>query len=492
MKLIYSGNDYKYDTEAIMKLFLPAQSFEFVYDTYAEPAGDYAFMRKRVLRGAILLYVIAQYGGRKDKAVCRLPLEAEEECSERISRLLYEVMSRLTGIKSDWGILTGVRPVKQVHRLIAKGMSREQIFETLGSQYLVSEKKTRLAYDTAKVQQPILAEIEKGGRKNYAMYISVPFCPTRCSYCSFVSQAASRTEVKKLIPVYVDALCEEIRFTAEVMARLGMAPDSVYIGGGTPTTLSAEQLARIMKTAAESFDLSGVKEYTVEAGRPDTITEDKLAAIKENGCTRISVNPQTLNDEVLRIIGRAHTTEQFMESFKLARKLGFGSINTDIIAGLPSETPESFRATLEGLTALSPESITVHTLSIKRAAKLNSAEEKQEIMKSPAGEMVDLAAEMLSGCGYRPYYLYRQKNMIENLENVGWVKPGHESLYNIAIMEEVEPIIALGAAGSTKLIDSSGHMERIFNYKHPVDYNANIRLMLERKKEIEKFYGKEK
>ena len=494
MRLIYSGNDYKYDTEAIMKLFLPAQRFGFEYGTPADLSGDFAFLRKRVTKGSILLYALTQYGGRRDKAVCRLPLAAEDECSERLSRLLYETMSRLTGITSEWGILTGVRPVKQVHRLLARGMSREEVFAELSEKYLVSDKKCRLACDTAEAQKPILAALGKGSGKNFGLYISIPFCPTRCSYCSFISQAASGNAVKKLIPPYVENLCEEIRFTAEVTARLGMYPDSVYIGGGTPTTLSAAQLARIMRTAAESFDLSRVMEYTVEAGRPDTITEDRLAAIKENGCTRISINPQTLNDGVLREIGRAHTTEQFFESFELARRLGFGSINTDLIAGLPTDTPESFRSTLERLTALAPESITVHTLSIKRAARLNTGggEEKDEIMKSPAGEMVDHAAEKLYACGYKPYYMYRQKNMVDNLENVGWVKPGHESIYNIAIMEEVEPIIALGAAGSTKLIAKNGHMERIFNYKYPIDYNANFELMLKRKKEIEDFYAEEK
>ena len=501
MKLIYIGNEYKYDTEAIMKLFLPDRHFEFEYGGGLPEIGtncvrapdEYAIMRKRVLREHILLYVIAGYGGKREKAVCRLPLSEEDYCSERLSRLLYEAMSRLTGQTSEWGILTGVRPVKQVRRLTALGMSRDEAIKELKAQYLVSDKKCRLACDTAAVQQPILDDLESRRGKAFALYISVPFCPSRCSYCSFISQAASGNSVKKMIPPYVDNLCREIVFTAEIMGRLGMAPDSVYIGGGTPTTLSAEQLARIMKTAAGSFDMSLVKEYTVEAGRPDTITPEKLKAILENGCTRLSVNPQTLNDDILRGIGRAHTAAQFFESFELARRMGLTSINTDVIAGLPDESPESFRATIDGLTALSPESITVHTLSIKRAARLGAGDEQRSnVMKSPAAEMVDYAAETLCAAGYRPYYMYRQKNMVDNLENIGYVKPGHESLYNIAIMEEVEPIIALGAAGSTKLIGRDGRMIRIFNYKYPADYNAGLELMLERKKEIEDFYAAEK
>ena len=324
----------------------------------------------------------------------------------------------------------------------------------------------------------------------FGLYVSIPFCPTRCSYCSFISQAASGYAVKKLIPPYIENLCDEIRHTAAITEQLGMKPDTVYFGGGTPTTFTAAQLARIMETLAASFDLSGVLEYTVEAGRPDTITEDKLLAIKAHGCTRISINPQTLNDNVLREIGRAHTTEQFYESFELARKTGFDSINTDVIAGLPTDTPESFARTIDGLIALSPGSITVHTLSIKRSARLNSDGGKQEIMKSPAGEMVDRAAERLYESGYHPYYMYRQKNMVENLENIGWVKDGHESLYNIYIMEEVQPIIALGAAASTKLIDRrDGRLVRIFNYKYPLDYNNNFETMLKRKNEIRDFYA---
>jgi oxygen-independent coproporphyrinogen-3 oxidase len=296
-----------------------------------------------------------------------------------------------------------------------------------------------------------------------------------------------------MIPLYVENLCEEIRYTAEITERLGLKPDTVYFGGGTPTTLSAAQLERIMRTVSQSFDLSNVKEYTIEAGRPDTITPEKLEAIKANGCTRISINPQTLNDSVLAAIGRNHTSGQFYDSFMLAREKGFDSINTDVIAGLPTDTPESFKATIDGLIKLSPESITVHTLSIKRSARLNSADDKSEILKNPAKKMVDYATEQLYANGYKPYYLYRQKNMVENLENIGWVKPGYESLYNIYIMEEVQTIIALGAAGSTKLLDrKSGRLERVFNYKYPLEYNNHFDLMIKRKGEIEEFYAEKK
>lgn len=498
MKLIFSGNAYKYEIEAIMKLFLPAQRFEFFYGDPDDPAirsamnnDSFAFLRKRVTARHTLLYAYVNIDEKSAKTVSRLDSGADDDrCELELSKLLYLSMNKLTGISSRWGILTGVRPVKHVHRLLLLGMSQAEIFTELRQRYLVSDQKCSIAYDTAIVQQPMLDTLEKSGGRTFGLYISIPFCPTRCSYCSFISQSAQGASVKKLIPPYIENLCTEIRHTAQITERLGLKPDTVYFGGGTPTVLSAEQLARIMRTIAECFDMSAVREYTVEAGRPDTVTEEKLAALRENGCTRISINPQTLSDSVLQSIGRSHTTEQFYRSFELARRSGFASINTDIIAGLPGDDPESFAATIDGLIKLSPESITVHTLSIKRSANFNSDDRKHEIMNNPAGIMVDYATQRLYAQGYKPYYMYRQKNMVENLENIGWVKPGFESLYNIYIMEEVQTIIALGAAASTKLVDRrGGRIERIFNYKYPIDYNSNLETMLKRKDAIEEFYA---
>ncbi|MCD7741270.1 MAG: coproporphyrinogen dehydrogenase HemZ [Ruminococcus sp.] len=494
MRLIFSGNDYKYEIEAIMKLFLPAQRFNFSYDeknqTFEE---DFAFIRKKVTKKHTLLYVIVQIGADRRKHSIRISANADDnECEMQLSRLLYCGMSELTGISSKWGVLTGVRPVKQIHRLIDEGLDEDEIFNLLQAKYFVAPDKCKIAYNTALTQKPILEKIKQTQNKAFGLYISIPFCPSRCSYCSFISQSASGTAVKKLIPTYIENLCAEIKHTGKIIEKLGLKANTVYFGGGTPTTLSAQQLKRIMNTISESFDLSYVTEYTIEAGRPDTITEDKLATILENGCTRISINPQTLNDNVLEQIGRNHTATQFFNSFRLAREVGFTSINTDIIAGLPTDTTDSFKYTVDELVRLAPESITVHTLSIKRSARLNSKADKKSIMKNPASEMVDYATSRLYENGYKPYYLYKQKNMIENLENIGWVKPGHESLYNILIMEEVQTIIALGANGSTKLIDNDGgRLERVYNYKYPLDYNNNFEIMLDRKKRIEEFYAKE-
>lgn len=492
MKLIFSGNQYKYEIEAIMKLFFPAQRFEFSFADRGEKCeGDHVFVRKRVCRRGTLLYVYANVDGKGCRRSSVISADASDgECELELSRLLYRALSKLTGISSEWGVMTGVRPVKQVNRLLEKGMTKDEIFTELHEKYLVDSRKCEIACDTAFSQAPLLKKLLSDCGKTFGLYISIPFCPTRCSYCSFISQSASGNGVKKIIPLYVENLCEEIRYTAQITERIGLKPDTVYFGGGTPTSLSAVQLERIMKTISQSFDLSSVREYTVEAGRPDTITSDKLKAIKENGCTRISINPQTLNDSVLKAIGRDHTVSSFFESFKLARENGFDSINTDIIAGLPGDTVDSFKETIDGLIRLSPESITVHTLSIKRSARLNSAEDKGEILKNPAKEMVDYATARLYENGYKPYYLYRQKNMVENLENIGWAKPGYESLYNVYIMEEVQTILAMGAAGSTKLVDlKNGRLERVFNYKYPLEYNNHFELMLKRKKEIEEFYA---
>ena len=474
-----------------MKLFIPATLFKHIYtDSYEGVEEDYAFIRRKKCKGNTLLYVYVRYKNQtaRKSAVIKNDVEKyDNECELVLSQLLFKVMSKLTGIEAKWGIITGIRPVKRVHYMLQNGYGTKEIHDTMSERFLCSNEKIALAYQTAKVQESILKDMD---RRSFSLYISIPFCPTRCAYCSFVSQSIEKC--MDIIPEYVDNLCEEIKCTAKIVQKIGLKLDTVYFGGGTPTTLEAYQLDRIMKTIAESFDMSNVREYTVEAGRADTITEEKLRVIKENGCTRISINPQTLNDDVLKAIGRKHTTQQFFDSFELGRKIGFKSINTDIIAGLPTDTLDSFKHTIDRLIELDPENITVHTLSIKRAARLNQSED-EEILKNPAAEMVEYATNKLYMAGYIPYYLYRQKNMLDNLENIGWAKSGHESLYNIYIMEEVQTILAMGAGGSTKLVDlKNKRLERVFNYKFPLEYNKHFDIMLKRKNEIEVFYAKEK
>jgi len=301
--------------------------------------------------------------------------------------------------------------------------------------------------------------------------VGIPFCPTRCAYCSFVSHSVKKS--MKLVAPFFDALMEEIDATAAQVKALGLVPVSIYMGGGTPTTLSAEQLDILLTKLKTVFDLSAVRENTVEAGRPDTITMEKLEVLKKHGVSRISVNPQTMTDSVLEAIGRKHTARDILDAFAMVRQVGGMAINMDLIAGLPTDTPESFRSTMDAVMELAPENITVHTLSLKKGARL--MDEGGDI-PTPASvkEMVDYAHALLREGGYEAYYLYRQKNMSGGFENTGWCKPGYENLYNIFIMEELCSIIAMGAGGSTKLVRPDGKIERIFAPKYPNEYIANI------------------
>lgn len=492
MKLIFSKNDFKYEIEGVMKLFIPATLFDIEYAdagfSFADIQGDYAFVRRADQNDRVLVYALCRLAGKTAHKWAFLQSNTrdfENECELALCKCLYKCLSRLTGKIPEWGVITGVRPVKQVNRLLSVGMTDDGIRAYMKERYLCSDKKTDIALMTAHTQKPLLDSLDE---RSFGLYISVPFCPTRCSYCSFVSQSVG--SVRHLIPEYVRLLCEEIETTAALCEKIGIYPDSVYFGGGTPTTLSASQLSAVMDRIARCFDLSRVREYTVEAGRPDTITEEKLLAVKSGGATRVSINPQSLSDDVLKAIGRKHTVRQFLESYDLARKVGFECINTDIIAGLPADTEHSFENTVNTLIDKKAENITVHTLSIKRAARLNR-EGTGSALKNPAGAMVAYATDRLLASGYRPYYLYRQKNMLENQENIGWALSGKESLYNIYIMEEVQTIIALGAGGSTKLVDKKGgRLERVFNYKYPGEYITGFEEMIRRKGRIGDFYAK--
>ena len=389
----------------------------------------------------------------------------------------FELLVNRTGITPPWGLLTGIRPVKKVIDLIRQGKSEEEIYSQLGERYLVAPKKLKLAYDTAVNQLPILDRIDSSA---VSLYVSIPFCPTRCSYCSFVSH--SMDSAIKLMPDYISALCRELEIVGRIVKETDTKIDTIYFGGGTPTSVSAEELRTIMEAVERNFDLDKVREYSVEAGRPDTITEEKLRVIKALGAGRISVNPQTLNDEVLKVIGRKHSGEDAVKAFELARKVGFQNINTDLIAGLPTESADSFRNTLDRMIELDPESITVHTLTIKRSASL--FETGSENSSNPAAEMVDYSIPALMSHGYLPYYMYRQKNTVDNLENVGYAKKGFESYYNIFIMDETQTILGAGCAASTKLVYPDGKISRIHNYKFPYEYIRSFDKLMEKKEEV--------
>lgn len=402
----------------------------------------------------------------------------------QMATLLYKLLREYTGISLSWGLLTGVRPIKLLRRL-KEETGEERAKEYFSDSLLVSNEKLNLAAVTCVNEEKILNMSKKD---SFSLYISIPFCPTRCSYCSFVSQSVEKA--KHLIPKYVELLCKEIEYTGKIAKDLNLRLESVYMGGGTPTTLEAGDLRKILSTVRACFDMSTCREFTVEAGRPDTITEEKLIALKESGCDRLSVNPQTLSDEVLQNIGRKHTVEAFYRSFELARKVGFEHINTDLIAGLPGDTVNSFNKTIEGICKLSPESITVHTLSMKRSSKLTG--DNVQILRDDSlrvTSMLDNAYTSMTECGYAPYYLYRQSRMLGNMENTGWAKPGYEGIYNVFIMDETHTILACGAGAVTKLRNpDSEDLERIFNFKYPYEYNARFDELMKRKDGISAFY----
>lgn len=399
-----------------------------------------------------------------------------------MGRLVYKLLSRFCRRKLPWGILTGIRPVKLFSGFADK-YGEEEAERRFRETYLVSDEKIEVAKRVRHNQAAILSACDK---RSLSLYVSIPFCPTRCSYCSFVSQSIEKA--KKLTEDYIPLLLSEIRYTAELSRELGLELMSVYIGGGTPTTLSAGQLDILLSEIRADFDFSRCKEFTVEAGRPDTVTREKLLTLKKHGVTRISINPQTFNDSVLEHIGRRHTSQQTIDAYLLARETGFDNINMDLIAGLTTDTPESFERTVDIVSGLDPESVTVHTLAVKRSARLSSADAVKE--HGYTAEMLAYAASKLSAGGWEPYYLYRQSKMLSNLENIGWAKKGFFSPYNIYIMEETHSIFACGAGAVTKLRDTdSDYLERIFNFKFPYEYISRFDEMIQRKERIKSFYG---
>lgn len=480
MKILFNGHDFKYEVEATVKLFVPSR-FTFHYDI-TDTDGDMVMSQLKKGRRFTYLFAYCRINGSIARKAYKISNEDADKnnCEHEICRLIYLCLQKITGITPPWGLMTGIRPVKKMSDLIENGMNREQAFKALKDTYMVSDKRLELAYMTALNQMPLLKQIDSN---TVSIYISIPFCPSRCSYCSFVSHSIE--SAKKLIPDYIRFLCREIEILGKIINDLNLKIDTVYFGGGTPTSIEASQLEIIMKTLSESIDISKVREYNVEAGRADTITLEKLKVIKENGATRISVNPQTLNNEVLKIIGRNHTAEDTIGAFYSARNLGFDNINMDLIAGLPGDSFDSFCNTLDRVMELDPESITVHTLTIKRSARLYE-ESMSNFKNNPASDMVNKSMKILPKKGYMPYYLYRQKNTLENLENIGFAKKGKESLYNIFIMDETQIILGAGCAASTKLIEPDGKITRIHNYKFPFEYINRFDELMKKKELIYK------
>ena len=394
-----------------------------------------------------------------------------------IKRDLYLKLSEITGVRPDYGILNGVRPVKLTGELVEKHGSIEAVEKLLKEFYFVNDEKTQLLINTYKYQQEILG---KAKDNSVGVYIGIPFCPTRCLYCSFTSNQKGPEEIEN----YLESLLKEIEYAGTAMKEQGMYAESIYIGGGTPTTLSAEQLDILITTVKKYFDLDKCIEFTVEAGRPDTITIEKLKVISDHNIGRISINPQTMKDDTLKLIGRSHTVDDIREGFKIAKEAGDFIVNADLIAGLPGETPEDFEETLKEVISLGPANITVHTLAVKRASKLIEADESYHYKQAKVvEEMIAVAKNILDQEGYKPYYLYRQKHMAGAQENVGYCKGDTPCIYNIRIMEEKQSILALGAGGiSKKFYPAENRLERVPNVSNYEIYIERLDEMIERKR----------
>lgn len=478
MNLYVKNHNFHFELENLARLFFPNEKITVIRD-FSEPQSPYIYTE---VSDKITISVNIGSFNKSETAVKKLTDDDNELVS---AQLLYKLLCDFTGLTQPWGILTGVRPVKLLRRL-AKESSEEQAVKKFEKDFFVSNEKIALSRETEHNERKIL-ELSKP--ESFSLYVGIPFCPSRCSYCSFVMASIERAE--KLIEPYTKLLCEEIKQTAEIACKLGLRLETVYFGGGTPTTLSAEQLDTVLRTVNKSFDMSTCREFTVEAGRPDTIDIAKLFALKENKVDRISINPQTVNDEVLKTIGRKHTAQQFFDAFELARKCGFDNINTDLIAGLPTDTPESFKNSLDSIVRLNAECITVHTLCMKRASRLTTEGVTLDLQQArDAREMLAYTQNILGQNEYIPYYMYRQSRMVGNLENVGWSKRGFESLYNVYVMDETHTILACGSGGVTKLKrNNPDYLERIFNFKYPYEYIDRFDELIQRKSGIMQFYG---
>lgn len=423
---------------------------------------------------------------KRKEAEITVDFSNRRETKNRMKQCLYLMLQEYTGQTLPWGTLTGIRPTKIPMAMLEQGKSKEEIKRYMKDTYFSSDKKTDLSIEIAERELELLKKIDY--ENGYSLYIGIPFCPSICLYCSFSSSPLGLWRDK--VDEYLDALEKEIDFTAE--ACKDKVLNTIYIGGGTPTTLSAQQLDRLLTKVENSFDFSGLLEYTVEAGRPDSITREKLAVLRKHDISRISINPQTMKQETLDFIGRHHTVAQTIESFQMARELGFDNINMDLIVGLPEERIEDVRETMEQIKKLKPDNLTVHSLAIKRAARLRMfRDEHADMHIYNSWETIDMTAEYAKEMGMEPYYLYRQKNMAGNFENVGYARPGKAGIYNILIMEEKQSIMALGAGASTKYVFEHGkRIERVENVKDIKNYLERIDEMIARKRESFSMYMK--
>ena len=485
--VVLNEDRYAYDIHSLVKAFYPEQEVKVFVQGEKDlksdaglPAFFVRFEPEVIAAGYQMIPKETKEPGavKENRAVLTDPKDRIAVKNE-LKRLLYGLLSQETKKQLPWGTLTGIRPTKIAMQLLEQGKTLQETQTYMEETYLASREKAGLSVDIALREQQILSGIHY--EKGYSLYIGIPFCPTTCLYCSFTSFPICAW--KKRVGEYLDALEKEIDFVRE--ACRDKILDSVYIGGGTPTTLEPDQLDRLLGKVRASFDWTHVKEFTVEAGRADSITREKLKAIKRHGVTRISVNPQTMNEKTLKLIGRQHTVQQVKDAFWLAREEGFDNINMDLILGLPGETQADVADTIEQVKALGPDSLTVHSLAVKRASRLCQWIEENGISTlHNTDETMRIAAAGARDLGMEPYYLYRQKNMSGNFENVGYARPGKAGIYNILIMEEKESILALGAGTISKEVHPDGRIERCDSVKDVGLYLEKVDEMIERKRKL--------
>nr|WP_326184821.1 coproporphyrinogen dehydrogenase HemZ [uncultured Oscillibacter sp.] len=467
MKLVLNGHDERYVVEqSLMNLFpgeLP------VYEPIRPGDDAWAVISLREDDRCHVTVELCYHGKAAPYSyACSLrgtDFDREGQRRHAIGAAFFLAARAVTGATPPWGMLTGVRPDKPVTWALAAGRTPDEARAMLEEEYFVTPQRAALALETGAAA---LTAQKKLGPQDIAVYVGIPFCPTRCAYCSFVSQSVERSFA--LVPPYVDALIGEIRSGGEMVRRRGLRVRAFYMGGGTPTTLTAGQMDRVLAAFEEAFDTAPCGEITVEAGRPDTITAEKLRVLKAHGVSRLSVNPQTMEDHVLRAIGRRHTARDIEAAMELVAKYDFPHVNMDLIAGLPEDAPEGFRRSLDRCLAFGTDNVTVHTLALKKGSRI-LLEGLSVPGPEAVAEMLDYAAPTLRAAGYGPYYLYRQKYMSGSFENIGWCRPGAECWYNIYIMSELCSILSFGAGGSTKMVEpGTNHIERVFNLKYPKEY----------------------
>ncbi|MEG1746829.1 MAG: coproporphyrinogen dehydrogenase HemZ [Oscillospiraceae bacterium] len=485
MKLFLENSDNIYAAQQLFYSLFPAEKLERTEDK----RGADIVLKLTEQAGKLTAEAKVRYGG--ITATARRTGQIRQDDPDPLARgritgkllklAFYAAAVKCLGAEPPWGAITGVRPVKIPTKLLRQGADEKSAQKELEKTYHVAGPQARLAMDCARYTLALDRSLEP---RDIALYIGIPFCPTRCAYCSFVSADVGKSF--GLLPPFLAALDREIAVTGRALKAQNLRINSVYIGGGTPTTLSPDQLEHLMEQVAAHMDLTRCKEYTVEAGRPDTITAEKMAVLQRCGATRVSVNPQSMEENVLRAMGRSHTPKAILEAYSEARESGISAINMDLIAGLPADSVAGFCRSLDAVLTLNPENITVHTLALKKGSALLLDGTKNPLpTEKMVAEMLGYSSEKLREHGYQPYYLYRQKFMSGGFENVGWTRIGFESVYNVCMMEELCNIVSLGGGGVSKLVNrKTGHIERVANPKYPKEYAENIEKILEQKERM--------